>query len=118
MVGYLTDVTGPRLTGSPNLKKAQQYAIDRMREWGIANAHPEAWSFGRGWSLEGFAANMIAHTLGYLIAYQKAGSRRTNGAVRGDVRLEQRVLFGGRRLNQGFKFGVKGDCAATLMHFE
>src|ERR1700730_3736101 len=38
MVGYLTDVVGPRLTGSPNLKKAQQYAIDRMREWGIANA--------------------------------------------------------------------------------
>ena len=42
MVGYLTDVVGPRLTGSPSLKKAQQYAIDRMREWGIANAHPEA----------------------------------------------------------------------------
>jgi carboxypeptidase Q len=88
MVGYLTDVTGPRLTGSPNLKKAQQYAIDRMREWGIVNAHTEAWGpFGRGWSLEGFTANMIAPTFGSLIAYPKAWSPGTNGTVRGEVVL-------------------------------
>jgi carboxypeptidase Q len=88
MVGYLTDVTGPRLTGSPNLKKAQQYAIDIMREWGIANAHPEAWGpFGRGWSLEGFTANMTAPTFGSLIAYPKAWSPSTSGTVRGDVVL-------------------------------
>lgn len=88
MVGYLTDVTGPRLTGSPNLKKAQQYAMDRMREWGIANAHTEAWGpFGRGWSLEGFTANMIAPTFGSLIAYPKAWSPGTNGPVRGEVIL-------------------------------
>ena len=85
MVGYLTDVVGPRLTGSPSLKKAQQYAIDRMREWGIANAHPEAWSFGRGWSLEGFTANMVAPSFGSLIAYPKAWSPGTNGIVRGEV---------------------------------
>jgi carboxypeptidase Q len=87
MVGYLTDVTGPRLTGSPNLKVAQQYAMDRMREWGIVNAHREAWSFGRGWSLEGFTANMIAPTFGSLIAYPKAWSPGTNGTVRGEVVL-------------------------------
>ncbi|HKA22443.1 MAG TPA: peptidase M28, partial [Blastocatellia bacterium] len=61
MVGYLTDVTGPRLTGSPNLKKAQQYVLERLQEWGVANAHLEGWGpFGRGWSLEGFTANMVA----------------------------------------------------------
>jgi hypothetical protein len=87
MVGYLADVIGPRLTGSPNLKKAQQYAMDRMREWGIANAHPEAWSFGRGWSLEGFTANMVAPSFGSLIAYPKAWSPGTNGPVRGEVVL-------------------------------
>jgi carboxypeptidase Q len=87
MVGYLTDVAGPRLTGSPNLKKAQQYAMDRMREWGIANVHPEEWSFGRGWSLEGFTANMTAPTFGSLIAYPKAWSPGTNGTVRGEVIL-------------------------------
>ena len=97
IVGYLTDVTGPRLTGSPNLKKAQQYAIDKMREWGIANPHAEAWRFGRGWSLEGFTANMIAPTFSSLIAYPKAWSPSTNGIVRGeavffDVKTEADLL--------------------------
>src|SRR5262245_40127545 len=52
-VGYLTDVIGPRLTGSPGLLKAQQYAIERLRAWGITNGQREAWGrpFGRGWSL-------------------------------------------------------------------
>lgn len=85
MVGYLTDVVGPRLTGSPNLKKAQQYAIDKMREWEISNPHLEPWRFGRGWSLEGFSANMIAPIFTSLIAYPKAWSPGTNGTVRGEV---------------------------------
>src|SRR5437762_4822365 len=86
MVGYLTDVIGPRLTGSPNLKKAQQYAMGRLREWGIENAHTEAWGpFGRGWSLENFSAQMIAPTFSSLIAYPKAWSPDTNGPVRGEV---------------------------------
>lgn len=86
MVGYLTDVTGPRLTGSPNLKKAQEYALGRLHQWGIANAHLEAWGpFGRGWSLEGFTANMVAPTFSPLIAYPKAWSPGTNGTVRSEV---------------------------------
>src|ERR1044071_2473488 len=61
MVGYLTDVTGPRLTGSPNLRRAQQYTLDRLHEWGLGNAHLEAWGpFGRGWSLESFTASVVA----------------------------------------------------------
>ncbi|HMG73718.1 MAG TPA: M20/M25/M40 family metallo-hydrolase [Pyrinomonadaceae bacterium] len=85
-VGYLTDVIGPRLTGSPGLKKAQAYALDRLREFGAANAHLEPWGpFGRGWSLEGFNCNMIAPTFSSLIAYPKAWSPGTNGAVRGEV---------------------------------
>ncbi len=48
MVRYFTDVAGPRLTGSPNLKNADEYALSRLREWGVANAHLEAWGpFGR-----------------------------------------------------------------------
>ena len=86
MVGYLTDVTGPRLTGSPNLKKAQQYVLERLHEWGAANAHLEGWGpFGRGWAVEGFTANMVAPTFGSLIAYPKAWSPSTNGIVRSEV---------------------------------
>ena len=83
-VGYLTDVTGPRLTGSPNLRRAQEYAAARLRAWGAANVHLEAWGpFGRGWSVAGFTANMVAPTFSNLIAYPKAWSPGTDGTVRG-----------------------------------
>jgi len=86
MVGYLTDIAGPRLTGSPNLKLAEEYARDKLREWGLVNAHLEAWGpFGRGWSLEGIAANMLSPGFSPLIAYPKAWSPGTNGKVRGEV---------------------------------
>lgn len=85
-VGYLTDVIGPRLTGSPGLKKAQAYALDRLREFGAENAHLEPWGpFGRGWSLEGFSCNILTPAFSSLIAYPKAWSPRTNGRVRGEV---------------------------------
>lgn len=85
-VGYLTDVIGPRLTGSPNLKRAEEYAANRLRTWGIMNANLEAWGpFGRGWSVEDFTAKMIAPSFSSLIAYPKAWSPGTSGAVRGEV---------------------------------
>jgi hypothetical protein len=88
MVGYLTDVTGPRLTGSPNLKRAEEYARDKLRDWGLENAHLEAWGpFGRGWSLEGFTANVLSPRFSPLIAYPKAWSPSTKGVVRGEVVL-------------------------------
>jgi len=86
MLGYLSDVDGPRLTGSPNLRKAQEYARGKLHEWGLANAHLEAWGpFGRGWTLERFTANMIAPAFSPLIAYPKAWSPSTEGTVRGEV---------------------------------
>lgn len=86
MVGYLTDVTGPRLTGSPNLKRAEGYARDKLREWGLGDAHLEAWGpFGRGWSLEGFSANMVSPGFSPLIAYPKAWSPGTNGTIRSEA---------------------------------
>lgn len=85
-LGYLTDVIGPRLTGSPNIKRAQEYAVNKLREWGLANPRLEAWGpFGRGWSLEGFTAKMISPGFSPLIAYPKAWSPGTNGTVRGEV---------------------------------
>src|ERR1044072_4777782 len=38
-VGYLTDVIGPRLTGSPGLKKAQSFTLELMRKWELSNPH-------------------------------------------------------------------------------
>src|SRR5258708_3116290 len=38
-LSYLTDVIGPRLTGSPNLKRANEWTKDRLTSWGLTNAH-------------------------------------------------------------------------------
>ena len=86
-VSYLTDVIGPRVTGSPGLRRAQQYAIDTLGSWGISNARLEPWgrNFGRGWSLESFTANMSAPSFSSLIAYPKAWSPSTSGSVRGEA---------------------------------
>src|SRR6185503_20736780 len=47
---FLTDVYGPRLTGSPNLKAAQDWLVTETTRWGLKNAHLEPWSFGHpGW---------------------------------------------------------------------
>ena len=50
-VAYLTDVIGARLTGSPAMKEANDWTRERLRSWGLANAHLEPWGpFGLGWS--------------------------------------------------------------------
>jgi hypothetical protein len=60
-ISYLTDVIGPRLTGSPALKRANVWTRDKLSEWGLQNARLEAWGpFGRGWTLKRFSAEVTA----------------------------------------------------------
>src|SRR5215212_4959973 len=56
---YLTDVYGPRLTGSSNIKEAADWAQKTMKEWGLGNVHLETWPFGRGWENR----RIVAHAL-------------------------------------------------------
>jgi hypothetical protein len=44
VMSYLTDVYGPRLTGSPNVKKAADWAVGKMQAWGLTNVAEEAWT--------------------------------------------------------------------------
>lgn len=86
LLSYMTDVHGPRLTNSPNLKAAQEWAKQKLGEWGLQNARLEAWGpFGRGWTIEGFAVNMVKPHFTPVIAVPKAWSPSTNGTVRGQV---------------------------------
>ncbi|HEY7447863.1 MAG TPA: M20/M25/M40 family metallo-hydrolase [Vicinamibacterales bacterium] len=88
VLSYLTDVYGPRLTGSPNLKNAASYAVGKMREWGISSPGLEPWGpFGRGWSNERFTAHVIAPQPYPLIGYPKAFTPGTNGPITGDAVL-------------------------------
>src|SRR5262245_13557314 len=85
-LSWLTDVHGPRLTNSPQFNRATEWAKGKLTEWGLQNASLEAWGpFGRGWSLEGFTANIVKPDFIPLIAYPKAWSPSTNGVVRGPV---------------------------------
>src|SRR5262245_15416361 len=58
---FLTDVYGPRLTGSPNHKAAAEWAIKQMASWGFDNAHLEPWDFGHpGWLNERASGHVIS----------------------------------------------------------
>ncbi len=81
-LSYLTDVIGPRLTGSPNMKRANEWTRDKLAAWGAANAHLEAWGpFGRGWSLKRFSAQVIEPQCIPLIGFPKAWSPGTDGTL-------------------------------------
>jgi hypothetical protein len=82
---YLTDVYGPRLTGSPNIKEAADWAQKTMKDWGLANVHLEAWPFGRGWQNQRFTANALTPRAYPLVAYPTAWTPGTNGPVTGEA---------------------------------
>jgi carboxypeptidase Q len=61
VASWLTDVYGPRLTGSPNIKAAGEWTVKKLTEWGAANARMEPWgTFGRGWVNERFSATVLS----------------------------------------------------------
>jgi hypothetical protein len=85
-LSYLSDVIGPRLTNSPNMKRANEWTRDQLTGWGLQNGHLEAWGpFGRGWSLKRFSAQVVEPQSIPLIAYPKAWSPGTNGVITADV---------------------------------
>ncbi len=74
-LSYLTNVIGARLTGGPNLKRANEWTRDTMMKWGMVNGHLEAWGpFGRGWELRHFSAQVSSPYSFPVIAYPKAWS--------------------------------------------
>ena len=82
----LTDRIGQRLTGSPNVKRANEYTRDKLTEFGLVNAHLEPWGpFGRGWSNEFTSVRMLTPDVTMLYALPKAWSSGTNGLVKADV---------------------------------
>jgi hypothetical protein len=81
----LTDVIGPRLTGSPNMKRANEWTRDRFTEWGLVNSHVESYPFGRGWTNEYTEVRMIVPQAVPLLAYPKAWTVSTNGVLHAPV---------------------------------
>jgi carboxypeptidase Q len=86
-IRYLTDVIGPRLTNSPNQRRANQWTKQQLEKWGLQNAAVDPWGeFGRGWELKRFSATYsTAQETQPFRAYPKAWSPSTNGPITGDV---------------------------------
>lgn len=87
ILSMLTDVYGPRLTNSPNYKRAAEYAKGSLEKWGLQNAHIDTWDemFGRGWQLKKFSMQVISPSAAPLIAHPKAWSPGIKGTVQADV---------------------------------
>jgi carboxypeptidase Q len=88
---WLTDVYGPRLTGSPTTQQAGEWAVAKMKEWGLQNVALEKWSsqrdFTRGWSNDKFYLAAVSPQAFPIPGTPTAWTPGTNGLVRGDVVL-------------------------------
>jgi carboxypeptidase Q len=82
----LTDVYGPRLTGSPNHKAAAEWAVAEMKKWGFERGQLEPWDFGHpGWLNERLSVHVVAPVKDALVGEALAWTNGTNGPVRATV---------------------------------
>jgi carboxypeptidase Q len=83
---HLTDVIGPRLTGSPGMRQANNWTVEKFEEWGLANAAVEPWGeFGRGWERVHYQGTIL-EPFGQPLNAQPVGwTSGTNGLIRGSA---------------------------------
>ena len=85
---FLTDVHGPRLTGSPNFKAAAEWTVKQMTEWGFTDGKLEPWDFvnadgtpRQGWLNERFSAHIISPVKDSLVGEVLAWTPSTKGTI-------------------------------------
>jgi hypothetical protein len=83
LASYLTDVIGARLTNSPGSRKANEWAAETFRSWGLANVKVEPWdtTFGRGWEIVSYSGRILDPWTKPLDAYPQAWSGSTKGTI-------------------------------------
>jgi hypothetical protein len=85
-ITHLSDMIGPRLTGSPALKRANDWAADRMKALGLTNVHHEAWLMPEGWERGTASARVIEPDTNFKLTVASAGwNPGTDGKVEGEV---------------------------------
>jgi len=84
-ISWLSDVYGPRLTGSPAIQQASEWAMKKFTGWGLTNVHQERWAFGKGWSLVRFSAHLVEPQVQPLIGFPQEWSAGTKGTVTAEV---------------------------------
>jgi hypothetical protein len=91
IASWLTDVHGPRLSGSPGIQKAGEWAVAKMKEWGLTNVALEPWTeprgFERGWSNDKFYLAATAPQAFPIPGTPRAWTPGTNGPISGPAML-------------------------------
>ncbi len=122
MMSYLTDVYGPRLTGSPNIEKAGQWAVAKMKEWGLTNVAMEPWAnrrgFDRGWSNDKFYMAAVSPQSFPIVGTPTAWTPGTSGLVSAEAIVftatteEELAQFKGKLTGKWVLMGPAPDVAA------
>jgi carboxypeptidase Q len=102
---YLTDVHGPRLTGSAGFEDAAKWTTGRLAQFGLSNIHIERWPFGRRWSADQYSLELLEPHYMRLAAVPLAWSDSTSGAVTGEPLLapfELAFIRGPKRIAEDF----------------
>jgi hypothetical protein len=84
LFSHLTNVIGPRLTGSPAYRQAADWARAEFESYGLSNAHLESFEFGRGWTLEELTLEMTSPRYFPLVGYPEAWTPSTRGVIEGE----------------------------------
>jgi hypothetical protein len=92
----ITDVHGPRLTGSPGLRDAQDWAVATMKSWGLVNVKLEPWNFNHpGWQNHELSANVLTPFQQPLNVRAVSWTPGTKGTVEGPVLVVEPPLPSG-----------------------
>ena len=100
---HLTDVNGPRLTGSPGFNAAAAWSVKTLQGWGLASARTEAWgTFGRGWWVTRFSAHLREPAYAPLDGVPMAWSGGTGGPVTAPLSAAPLFTAGARRRQEDY----------------
>jgi carboxypeptidase Q len=84
-IWWLSEVYGPRVTGTPALAAASEWAMKQLTTWGLSNVRQERFAFGQGWVIEKFSAHLVEPQPQVLIGAPRGWSPSTSGLVTAEV---------------------------------
>ena len=108
---YLSDEIGPRLTGSPQLHRANEWAAETMKKYGLTNVHQEPWTIAHAWTRGTATARIVAPAELPLTIAAAGWSPATKGEVRGRV-----VYFDAKKKEDFEKF--KGKLKGAIVIYQ
>ena len=107
-LSYMTDVLGARLTNSRDMKHAQSWVIEEMKQMGLVNVVSEPFmEYGASWDNEYFSLHLLKPDYQPMVGYPIAHTPGTGG------KRELEVVIADIRTRQDIE-STKGNCADWL----